>query len=176
MDNFIQLLNFYDANHDKYINELNWFNEYITLWSCKLDACKLVVNDQLDLYISSEKFPCQYIHEDDDKLIKKDKSLPTLESPESPSVNVLYNFIDHYGSSALTRRYRIESKKCAPLQSPMANDDDDDAEIIDFINFFTKLGKKICIVNDYTYDTTIEYKGEYIYNDKEPVIKLCVAI
>lgn len=143
---------------DALIQKSRWLIEYIHAVEVSKYCSGGEINPDVDktkeIYVSSKDFP----------------ELDPEDFDADSKFNISFEYIDHYGSSALCVRKRIYLLVGSDAFSD--NILTDEAKM--FIDFFTKLGKKICLIHDYTYDTTREERGDYIDNENRPWIKLCV--
>lgn len=146
------------------VNKLTWLTSYISLMDDlrgfdesqhnKLDPCK-------EIYISCEEFPTVGRLSDWKKIDNLTK------------YNIFYRYTGNYGSSSVCLFRRLN-----PIKGDQITDDilDRDTEIKNFVEFFTQLGKEVCMVFEHTYDSMNEIKlGQYEINDGLPLIKLCVC-
>jgi hypothetical protein len=150
-----------DFNH-----KLEWFECYTNNMSVALgnhvdeilDEGEL--DDNLDTYISDEKFPVLY------------EKLDLYQ--ENMKCNIFYSYISNYGSSAVCTRNQKELVKSYQI------DKDYNGEYKNFVNFWHELGKKVCIIHIRTHDKTHQVAlGTYEYyddDDDNTSYKFCVSV
>lgn len=123
--------------------KLKWFAEYSHL-ALMVSVFDNSVPNNVDfseeVYVSSESFPTDVINYHKPE-----------ESTSTTNYNVYFEYTAHYGSSALVNRTSIH-----PVAGCIADVSDYEDEVKNFITFFKQLGKKVCIIHDYTYDSTVQ--------------------
>ncbi len=153
------------------INKLKWLTSYIDMVDdtkgCQDGLSKL--DETKEIYVSCEEFPTIYIN---NKQSSNSSSSSEEELPEDsgPKYNVSYRYNGNYGSSAVCLYRRISSMKGGICPENL----DDEAK--KFVEFFTALGKSVCVIYENTYDSTVYMgNGQYQYNYKNTNGKLCVS-
>lgn len=185
MQGYIQILKEFETLHtgdididseewynkrESFLDRSKWFSAYLML----ADAAKAKARDpsweplspELDktkeVYVSSEEFPTLgYVDSSDEAIVGK--------------INTSFYYTDHYGSSSICIRDKLLPLNGVVLDKKTLDDGDND-DIKGFVDFFSELGKEICLVYDHTYDTTVLYRNHYDYNEETPTIKLCVSV
>lgn len=154
-------------NREQALDKSRWFSSYLHLidsaYVTVQNSNTFEVSSDLDstqqVFISSEEFPCLHGLE----IVKE----------ITTKINTHYSYTDHYGSSFICTRHRLSSLKGQLWDNKLF---EEYPEVKPFIDFFTELGKEICIVFDHTYDTTVLNRNHYDYNDTSPIPKLCVSV